>query len=74
MSTEHPNDIVRVAIATSTTQVHIWENALRDEGIDCKVVGDMLEIGISGPGMQSEIWVHEKDAARAREIIDRKPE
>ena len=72
MSEQHPDDIVRLAKATTSAEAFIWRNALEDEGIECKVVGDMLDAGIGDiPGMQAEIWVHRNDVARAQEILSR---
>jgi hypothetical protein len=70
MSTEHPDDIVRLAHATNPLQAHIWQQALLAEGIQAKVVGDYLDAGWGDvPGAQAEIWVHKDDLARAQEIL-----
>jgi hypothetical protein len=73
MSTNQPdNDIVRVATAPNPTLAHIWEQALRAEGIQSRVVGDYLEAGLGNiPGMKAEVWVHRDDLARAEEILRR---
>jgi len=70
MTTEHPDDIVRLATAPNPAQAHIWEQALRAEGIRCKVVGDYMDAGFGDiPGMQAELWVHRDDTARAEAIL-----
>lgn len=70
MSTEHPDDIVRLATAANPVQAHIWEQALEEEGIRCKVVGDYLDAGLGDiPGMSSEVWVHRDDLARAEAVL-----
>ena len=41
MSTPHAgDDIVRLSTAANPLQAHIWEQALKEAGIRCKVVGD----------------------------------
>jgi hypothetical protein len=43
----HPNDqVVSLVKAANPAQAHIWESALRREGIRCQVVGDYLDAGI----------------------------
>src|SRR5262245_61031300 len=70
MSTEHPDDIVRLATAPNPMQAHIWEQVLNEEGIRCKVVGDYLDAGLGDiPGMSAEVWVHRDDLARAEAVL-----
>jgi hypothetical protein len=70
MSTDPNDEIVRLATAPNPAQAHIWEQALRDAGIKCKVVGDYLNAGIGDvPGIQAEIWVHRGDVERADEVL-----
>ncbi len=72
MATEHPDDIVHLAQAANPVEARIWQQALEDEGIRAKVVGDYLEAGIGNvPGIGPEIWVHKDDLARAAEILQR---
>jgi hypothetical protein len=72
MTTEHPDDIVRLATARNPAQAHIWQQALEDEGIRSHVVGDFLDVGVGDiPGMTAEIWVHRDDLARAEEVLRR---
>jgi hypothetical protein len=69
---EHSDDIVRLAKAFNPVQAHIWEQALTAEGIHCKVVGDYLDAGLGDvPGIRAEIWVHQKDAERARQVLEK---
>jgi hypothetical protein len=66
----HPDDIVRLATAPNPVQAHIWADALKAEGIRCKVVGDYLDAGLGDiPGMSSEVWVHKEDEGRAKKIL-----
>jgi hypothetical protein len=66
-----PNDVVRLAEASNPVQAHIWEQALSDEGIECKVVGDYLAAGLGDiPGMLPEIWVHRQDLEKAQAILE----
>jgi len=71
MSTQHPDDIVRLATAGNSFQAHAWEQALRQEGIQSKVVGDYLEAGIGDiSGLLPEVWVHRDDLARAEKVLE----
>ena len=70
MSTQHSEDVVRLATARNPFEAHAWEQALKDEDIYCKVVGDYLDAGIGDiPGMKAEIWVEATDLARAEAIL-----
>ncbi len=72
MSTEQPEDIVRLAVATHPIQAHIWEQALKEEGIRCRVVGDFLDAGLGDlPNISAEVWVHRDDLPRAEEVLRR---
>jgi hypothetical protein len=71
MSTASSDDIVRVAVAENAVQAHIWEQALRDEGIQVQLVGDYLEVGFGNlQGLTPELWVHRDDAERAQAILN----
>jgi hypothetical protein len=75
MSTEHADDIVRLATAPTPMLAHIWEQALNAEGIRCKVVGDYLDAGLGDlPGLRAELWVHRADVARAEAILGQHPQ
>ena len=64
------DDIVRLATAANPLQAHIWEQALKEAGIRCKVVGDFLDAGVGDiPGLSAEVWVHRDDLARAEEVL-----
>lgn len=73
MATDGPSDdVVRLAHAVTPAQAHIWQQRLQEEGIECHVVGDYLDAGLGDiPGMQSEVWVHRGDFARAEEVLRR---
>ena len=71
MSTMGEDEVVRAITTTNNIQAHIWEQALRDAGIRCRVDGDELVAGVGLPGMPAEIWVHKEDLDRAREILDK---
>jgi hypothetical protein len=65
------DDIVRLATAANPAEAHVWCQALKDEGISCKVVGDFLEAGfIDAPGMRPEVWVHRSDLERAGAFLE----
>jgi hypothetical protein len=70
MSTEPSDDIVRLATAPNPAQAHIWEQALRQAGVRCKVVGDFLDAGLGDiPGLRAEIWVHKDDVERGEAVL-----
>jgi hypothetical protein len=70
MAKDNPHDVVRVATAANPVQAHVWQQALEQEGISSKVVGDFLDASLGNlPGIHAEIWVHRDDLARAQEII-----
>jgi hypothetical protein len=69
---EPSDEIVRLVTAPNPPVANIWAQALKEEGIRCKVVGDYLQTGLGNiPGLQAEVWVHKEDAQRAQAIIDR---
>ncbi len=64
------DDIVHLANARNPVEASIWRQALEDEGISCKVVGDLLEAGIGDVGsVMPEVWVHARDLERARAFL-----
>jgi hypothetical protein len=70
MATDKSHDVVKLASAATPIQAHVWQQALQEEGISCKVVGDFLDAGLGNlPGISAEIWVHRDDVDRARQII-----
>lgn len=70
MSDRDPEEVVRLVTAPNPAAAHIWEQALKANGIDCKVVGDYMDAGLGDiPGMRSELWVHRNDVAAAEEIL-----
>jgi hypothetical protein len=70
MSANPSDDIVRLATAPNPAQAHLWEQALRQAGVRCKVVGDYLDAGIGDiPGLRAELWVHKDDVARGEEVL-----
>jgi hypothetical protein len=70
MSIDPSDDIVRLATAPNPAQAHIWEQALTQAGVRCKVVGDYLDAGLGDiPGMRAEIWVRRDDVTRAEGVL-----
>ncbi len=60
------DDIVRLATASNQAEAYLWQQALEEEGIPSKVVGDLLEAGlIDAPGIRPEVRVHRPDLERA---------
>jgi hypothetical protein len=72
MTERDAHDVVCLVTAPNPADAHIWEQALRNEGIEAKVVGDYLDAGLGDiSGLRAEVWVHRQDVARAQEILDR---
>ncbi len=64
------DDIVHLASAVNPVEAHVWKQALEEEGIRCRVVGDYLDVGIGDvPGLNAEVWVHKDDLERARAVL-----
>ena len=60
------DDIVRLATAANPAEALVWRQALEEEGVPCKVVGDLLESGFLDPeSARPEVWVHRNDLERA---------
>jgi hypothetical protein len=71
MSDMHADDIVCLARAQNAAEAYIWHQALQDEGIRSKVVGEYLEAGFGDMGsVKPEVWVHKDDLARAEKILE----
>ena len=72
MSTPHSEEIVQLATARNPFEAHAWEQALKDEDIYCRVVGDYLDAGFGDiSGVLPEIWVRGDDLARAQKVLQR---
>jgi hypothetical protein len=64
-------DIVCLTTANNPAQAHLYCDALQEEGIRCKVVGDYLDAGLGDvPGIRAEVWVHRDDLERAKAILE----
>jgi hypothetical protein len=72
MSDQHGEEIVRLVTASSPQEAHLWRQALEDEGVRCRVVGEYLGgFGVVPPGHPvPELWVHQEDAERAQAILE----
>lgn len=72
MTPHDSQEVVRLATAPNPMQAHIWEQALRSEGIWCKVLGDYLDAGIGDiSGLMAEVWIHPQDRLAAEAILQR---
>jgi hypothetical protein len=70
MPSEDRDELVRLTSAGNSVLAHIWQNALQEEGICCRVLGDYLDAGIGDiPGFSAEVWVKPGDLARAELIL-----
>lgn len=69
----HPNEhLISLGTAPNPVLAHIWANALRGEGIECRVVGDFLDAGLGDiSGVQPEIWIRRHDKTDAQGVLGR---
>jgi hypothetical protein len=69
----HPyDDIVSLSAAPNPALAQIWENALREAGIHCQVVGDFLEAGSGAiSAAQPKIWIKRQDETQAQAVLAR---
>ena len=69
---EFDDEVVCLITTPTALQAHIWENALREEGIHSQVVGDYLGLGFGDVFRgQAEIWVPRQEILRAHAILQR---
>lgn len=74
MQDVHENSVVRLVTAANLQEATVWLQALEEEGITCRLVGDILgTYGVFFGAMCPEIWVVESDAERALEILNSHP-
>lgn len=75
MATADRDEIVRLATAPNPARAHVWAEALKAEGIRCKVVGDYLDASFGDlSGTLPEIWVRRGDLIRAEAVLRREVE
>lgn len=71
--TEKDEQLVEVYRARDSIQAHLFAAELEEDGIECQVFGDPLGIGLGGNTLgwstAPQIFVKEKDALRARELL-----
>jgi hypothetical protein len=71
MTPPDSDEVVKV-YAGSFVSAEAYQLALADAGIESKTVGDALLASFGSAIPNSiEIWVHQKDAEKARAIIER---
>jgi hypothetical protein len=64
------DDIVCLTTAGNPAEAHLWQEALEEEGIQSKVVGDYLDAALGDiPGIRAEVWVHRNDLERAQAVL-----
>ena len=69
--THDPNDVVQVYTGP-LVQVEEYQQALKESGIESRVVGTALTAVFGGAIPNTiELWVHRKDAERAVAAIER---
>lgn len=69
---KHDEDGVVRVYSGPLVLVEVYKAALEDAGIACRVVGTELAAGFgSALPAATELWVHERDRARAEELLAR---
>jgi ABC-type taurine transport system substrate-binding protein len=67
----NPDDVVCLAKASNPQEAYVWRQALEEEGIQSRVVGDYLDAGVGDvSGIRPEVWVHRNDFDRARALLE----
>ncbi|HVS34778.1 MAG TPA: DUF2007 domain-containing protein [Gemmataceae bacterium] len=65
------DDIIRLATAADPAEAAAMQEALEEEGIPCKVLGELLDSGFLDPqSARPEVWVHRNDLERAVAAIE----
>jgi hypothetical protein len=65
-----PEDIICLTTTANPAEAHLLAEALEEEGIRCRVVGDYLDAGVGNiPGIRPEVWVHREDLERAQALL-----
>jgi CheY-like chemotaxis protein len=72
MPDRNGEEIVRLVTASSPQEAHLRRQALEDQGIRCRVVGEYLGgFGVVYPEHPvPELWVHRDDARRAQAVLE----
>ena len=64
------DEVVRVA-SGPTVQVELWQQVLKDAGIDSRVVGEDLNASFgTALSRATELWVHKSDYDRALKLLE----
>jgi hypothetical protein len=62
-------DIVELAKVPTAQEAHMLAQALEDEGIPARVVGDFLDAGMGSlNAVPAEVWVKQTDLEKARAL------
>lgn len=65
------NRVIRLVTAANLQEASVWVQALEEEGICCRLVGDILgNYGVFQGAMCPEIWVLKKDEEQARILLE----
>jgi hypothetical protein len=65
------DEIVRLTTTDTALQAHVLCDALQEEGVRCRAVGDYIETGGLAhlPSTPAEVWVHRDDLEKAQAIL-----
>lgn len=70
--TSERDEIVHLVTAANPADAHIWAQALLEDGVFCRVVGDYMDTAwMTGRPAGAEIWVHKEDVQRASRVLQR---
>jgi signal recognition particle subunit SEC65 len=70
MPNRDPREVVKLVAVEDTQEAFAIKAALESAGIECQVVGDLLDASFGSlKTIPAEIWVHQFDLERAQQIL-----
>lgn len=64
-------EVVRLVAVEDTQEAFAIKTALESEGIECHVVGDLLDASLGTlKAIPAEVWVHRADLERAQQLLE----
>lgn len=71
MAEGDPKEVVRLVAVEDTQEAFALKTALESEGIECQVVGDLLDASLGTlKTIPAEVWVHRADLERAQKLLE----
>ncbi|GBD35157.1 hypothetical protein HRbin36_00262 [bacterium HR36] len=70
MTRDDPKQVVKLVAVEDTQEAFAIKTALESEGIECQVVGDLLDASLGTlKTIPAEVWVHRADLERAQQLL-----